>query len=76
MFLMVSMLIILLVFCFVGLRSVSCVPNMAGVSGVSILDCSFGFLQRLFRKKTKQYKYVTKNISGNTHHGNLLRQLF
>jgi len=37
-------------FCFVCLRPVSCVPNVASVSGLSILDCLFGFLQRLFRE--------------------------
>ena len=31
-------------FCFVCLRPVSCVPNVASVSGLSILDCPFGFL--------------------------------
>jgi len=31
-------------FCFVCLRSVSCVPNVASVSGLSILDSPFGFL--------------------------------
>jgi hypothetical protein len=36
------------VFCFVCLRPVSCVPNVANMSGFSILDCSFGFLSRLF----------------------------
>ena len=30
--------------CCVCLRSVSCVPNVASVSGLSILDCPFGFL--------------------------------
>ena len=33
---------------FVCLRPVSCVPTVAGVSGLSILDCPFGFLERLF----------------------------
>ena len=32
------------VFCFVCLRPVSCVPNVASVSGLSILDFPFGFL--------------------------------
>ena len=31
-------------FCFVYLYHVSCVPNVACVSGLSILDCSFVFL--------------------------------
>jgi hypothetical protein len=30
--------------CFVFLRPVSCVPNVASFSELSILDCSFGFL--------------------------------
>jgi len=29
--------------CFVCLRPVFCVPNVASVSGVSILDCHYGF---------------------------------
>jgi hypothetical protein len=32
------------VLCFVCLRPVSCVPNVASVSGLSILDFFFGFL--------------------------------
>ena len=32
------------VLCFVCLRPVSCVPSAASVSGLSILDCPFGFL--------------------------------
>ena len=28
---------------FVSLRSVSCVPNVDSVSGLSIIDCPFGF---------------------------------
>jgi DNA-directed RNA polymerase beta subunit len=32
------------VFCSVCLRLVSCVPNVASFSGLSILDCFFGFL--------------------------------
>jgi hypothetical protein len=31
------------VFCFVCLRLVSCVPNLASFSGLPILDCPFGF---------------------------------
>jgi hypothetical protein len=34
--------------CFVCLRAVSCVPSVASRSGLSILDCPFGFLQRSF----------------------------
>jgi hypothetical protein len=37
-------LIALSVFSNVYLRPVSCVPGVASVSGVSILDCPFGFL--------------------------------
>ena len=33
-----------LCFCFVCLRPAPCVPNVARVSGLSILDYSFGFL--------------------------------
>ena len=48
-----SVLISVLVFCvllfFFCHRPVSCVPNVASVSGLSILDCHFGFLKRLFR---------------------------
>ena len=32
------------VFCFVCLRPVFCVPNVASVSGLSFLDSCFGFL--------------------------------
>jgi hypothetical protein len=32
------------VFCFVCPRPVSCAPNDDSVSGLSILDCPFGFL--------------------------------
>jgi len=31
-------------FCSVGFNLVSCVPNVDSVSGLSILDCPFGFL--------------------------------
>ena len=34
------------IFCFVCLRPVSCVCNVANVSGLSILDCPFGFSPR------------------------------
>ena len=30
--------------CFVGACPLSCVPNVASVSGLSFLDCCFGFL--------------------------------
>ena len=45
------------VFMFCLSLSSSCVPNVASFSGLSILDCPFGFLSRLFTK-TKN-----KNIS-------------
>ena len=35
-------------FCFVCLDYMSCVPNVANVSGLSILNCPVGFLYRLF----------------------------
>jgi hypothetical protein len=34
--------------CFVYLRPGSCVSNVASIAGLSILDCPFGFLYRLF----------------------------
>ena len=36
------------VFSFICPRPVSCVPNVASFSGLSIIDCHFGFLWRLF----------------------------
>ena len=30
--------------CFICLRLVSCVPHVVSISGLSILDCSVGFL--------------------------------
>lgn len=38
-------------------RSVSCLPNVANIYGLSILDCPFGFLKRLVlhdKEKQKQ----------------------
>lgn len=35
-------------YCFLCLCPVSCVPSVAGVSGLSFLDWPFGFLKRLF----------------------------
>jgi hypothetical protein len=35
------------VFCVVCLCAVSCVPNVASFSGLSIIDFLFGFLERL-----------------------------
>ena len=46
-FCFVFLCVCLFVFCFY-LRPVSCVPNVASVSGFSILDFPFGFLLRLF----------------------------
>jgi len=40
------------VFCFVCLRLVLCVPNVPSISGLSILDCPFGFLGHLFMYTT------------------------
>jgi hypothetical protein len=55
-FLVGSVLFIFLVFCVVMcvfayfcLRPLSGVPNVASVSGLSIFDCPFGFLQRLLK---------------------------
>jgi hypothetical protein len=58
-FLVRSVLLILLTFCvmylcFVCLRPVFCVSNVASGCGLSILDCSFGFLYRLFYTYTPQ----------------------
>ena len=36
----------------VCLRPVPCVPNVVSVSGLFLLDCSFGFLERLFVANT------------------------
>jgi hypothetical protein len=41
---MVSDTSCVVLFCFVCLRLVSCVPNVASFSRLSILDCPFGFL--------------------------------
>ena len=54
-----SVLLIFLVcvfFCFVCLRPVSCVPNVASFSGLSTLYCLFGFLLRLV------IAYMSNNI--------------
>ena len=37
-----------LCFCFVYLRLVYCVPNVASFSGLFLFNCSFGIFQRLF----------------------------
>ena len=47
-FLVGSMLLIGLVFCFFCLCPMSCVPNVASFSGLSILDCPLDFLKCLF----------------------------
>jgi len=43
-----SVLLVVLVFCvvffYLFVIILSCVPDVAGVSGLSILDCPFGFL--------------------------------
>ena len=39
-----SFLLCVVFLCFVGLRLVSCVSNVTSVSGLAILDCSFGIL--------------------------------
>jgi ABC-type uncharacterized transport system YnjBCD permease subunit len=39
---------------------VSCVPHVASFSGLSILDCHFGFLSWLL---TKSACYITKNTN-------------
>jgi hypothetical protein len=39
-----SIFLVFCFLCFVCLLSVSCVPNAVSVSGLSILDCPFGFL--------------------------------
>ena len=41
--LLVSLVFCVVIFCFVCLRPVSCVPNVASLSGLSILDCLIGF---------------------------------
>jgi len=44
-----SVLLICFVFCVVlCFCPVSCVPNVASVSGLFVPDCSFGFHERLF----------------------------
>jgi hypothetical protein len=37
------------VFCFLCLRPLTCVHNVSNVSGFTILDCSFDFVERLFK---------------------------
>ena len=46
--LLIILVICVVFFCFVCLCPVSCVPDVATVSGLSIPDCPFGFLLRLF----------------------------
>ena len=38
--------------CFVCISSMSCVPGVVGFCGLSILNCHFGFLWRLFAKRS------------------------
>jgi hypothetical protein len=41
-------------------RSVSCLPNVANVNGLSILDCPFGFLKRLVLHDKEKQKQKSK----------------
>jgi len=41
----------------------SCVPNVASFSGLSILDCPFGLLWHLFQFKKYNYEYEGKQIT-------------
>jgi len=52
---------IVLCFCFVCI--VSCVPYVASFSGMSILDCSFGILLRLFCLVSLHYEYCSLILS-------------
>jgi len=45
--------------CFVFLRPVSCVPNVFSVSGLSILDCPFGFDWRAFTCSSQKQSTLT-----------------
>ena len=47
-------------FCFVCHRPVSCLANIAIVSGLSILDCPFGFLLRLLLMENLKSNFVRK----------------
>ena len=47
--------------CFVCLRPVTLVPNVYSVSGLSIIDCPFGFLQVL--AKGKQFLCDTYRVT-------------
>jgi len=44
---------VVLCLCFVCLRLVSCVPCEASYSGLSISDCPFGILERLYNVQHK-----------------------
>jgi hypothetical protein len=57
-----QLLSFLLCFCFVCRRPVSCVPNVASVSRLSILGCPFAFLQRLLWTVDFKYKYTKITI--------------
>ena len=50
-FIFFSILHCVVLLCFVCRRPVSCGPNVGSVSGLSILDCPFRFLKRLFWTK-------------------------
>ena len=49
-FVLLIYLVFSVVFVFFCLRPVSCVPNLASFSGMSILDCTFRFLYHLFNE--------------------------
>jgi predicted DNA-binding helix-hairpin-helix protein len=48
--------------CFFCIRDVSCILNVASVSGLSILDLPFDFLKRLY-KTTSFLKEIAKSIN-------------
>ena len=54
-----------MVFCFVCLRLVLCVPNVARVSELSFLDCPFGFLYRLATYSTMFVHSIIVHDDGN-----------
>jgi len=43
-----TLLLIIFYYYFFLLRPVTCMPNVVIASGLSILDCPFGFLKRLY----------------------------
>jgi len=44
--------------CFVCLHHMSCVPNFDSFSGLSILDCPFGFLWHLFASSLPMFSFT------------------